>query len=55
MIEHASDELAAAGDGDLVERFIERRRADRGPAQLQLDAWDADGIGGLLDLYRAGS
>lgn len=55
MIEHASAELDAAGDGELVAGFIERRRRDRGPAQQQLDAWDRGGIDGLLALYRSGS
>ncbi|WP_449282936.1 carboxylate-amine ligase [Leucobacter sp.] len=55
MIGHAADELAAAGDAELVTRFVERRRRDRGPAERQLEAWDARGIDGLLALYRSGS
>ncbi|QBE49881.1 carboxylate-amine ligase [Leucobacter triazinivorans] len=53
MIEHVSDELDASGDAEAVQRYIERRRRDRGPAQQQLDAWDAEGMAGLLTLYRA--
>ncbi|MFT4233049.1 MAG: YbdK family carboxylate-amine ligase [Leucobacter sp.] len=54
MIAHAADELDAAGDAALVERFVERRRADRGAAQRQLAAWESGGIAELLALYRAG-
>lgn len=55
MLEHAADELSAAGDAELVERFVARRRTDRGPAQQQLEAWESDGVAGLLALYRSGS
>lgn len=55
MLGYASDELEEAGDTELVEGFIERRRADRGAATLQLDAWRDGGVPALLDLYRQGS
>lgn len=53
LLQHISAELRDPDDAGIVERFIGRRRADRGPAQRQLLAWEHGGISALLDLYRA--
>ena len=54
MLEHASAELDAAGDAELVADFVARRRADGGPARRQTEAWEAGGTEALLALYRTG-
>ncbi|QIK64392.1 YbdK family carboxylate-amine ligase [Leucobacter viscericola] len=52
LIEHVQDQLAAAGDLDRVERFIERRCAQGEPARLQLQRFAEGGVAGLLELYQ---
>ena len=54
LLKYVSDELTHAGDLDTVRAFLDRRRADGGPAQVQVDRWRAAGMPGLLELYRAG-
>ena len=54
LLEYVAAELEHAGDRARVEAFIERRRADGGASELQRARWKAQGIAGLLELYRAG-
>lgn len=54
LLEWVSGELEEAGDLETVSAYLARRLEDGGPAALQLAAWKADGIPGLLGLYRAG-
>lgn len=55
MVETVSGELTRFGDMPRIERYLQRRYRDGGPAQLQLQSFAADGLSGLLDLYRSGS
>lgn len=54
LVNFVSDELTNAGDLGIVRDFIERRKADGGPAQVQVQRWRSGGIAALLDLYRSG-
>ncbi len=55
LVDYAREALARAGDLELVEAYVARRRADGGPARLQSLRYEESGIGGLLELYRSGS
>ncbi|MBP1325597.1 carboxylate-amine ligase [Leucobacter exalbidus] len=54
LLDYVSGELDDAGDLATVERFLARRRATLGPAELQRATWAAGGTQALLELYRAG-
>lgn len=53
LIDHVQRELAAAGDLELVKRYIARRCTDGEPARQQLRAFESGGVSELLSLYRA--
>lgn len=53
LMDYVSGELDDAGDLAAVERFLTRRNDLQGPAQQQRAAWQAGGLGGLLELYHA--
>lgn len=53
LLDYVSGELDDAGDLATVERFLERRRQDFGPAQRQRQTWNAGGIAELMELYTA--
>jgi carboxylate-amine ligase len=53
LIDHVQHELAAAGDLELVERYVARLRETGGSAQLQLKSFEAGGVAALLELYRS--
>ena len=55
FVEYVQDELSSAGDLELVEEYLARRRELGDPATLQLQRFAEGGIHGLLDLYRGHS
>lgn len=55
LVEYAQHELANAGDLELVEEYVARRRSTGDPAAEQLRRFDAGGVPALLDLYRTHS
>lgn len=55
LLVHVEDDLRASGDLEIVSGWISRRRGDGGAAALQRSAWAADGIAGVLELYRVSS
>lgn len=52
MLETITTELQHNGDAERVERYVRRLREGEHPAQRQRRAFEADGIDGLLTLYR---
>ncbi|WP_017791717.1 carboxylate-amine ligase [Leucobacter salsicius] len=52
LMDYVSGELDDAGDLATIERFLERRYTQQGPAEQQRAAWNAGGIAELLRLYR---
>lgn len=52
FVEHVHDELAVAGDLELADEYLARRRREGDPASLQLQRFGAGGLSGLLELYR---
>lgn len=54
MIESVEEELTRFGDLARVESYVKQLKADGGPAARQLAIFEAEGISGLMALYRAG-
>lgn len=46
-----TDELAYFGDTEEVDRYLERRKSDGGPAQVQLRTLESAGVTGVLALF----
>lgn len=55
LVEHVQHELSAAGDLEVVEDYLARRRVEGDPATVQLRRFQEGGIPALLDLYRENS
>lgn len=55
MVDAVREELVRFGDLPRIERYLQRRYQDCGPAQLQLQNFASGGLSGLLELYRSGS
>ena len=53
MLDSVGSELDRFGDRDRVENYLARLRREGTPAARQRSAFEAEGVAGLLTLYRA--
>jgi len=55
MVASVENELRRTGDHDRVSHYIDRLRRTGGPARRQLERFEAEGLEGLIGLYRESS